>query len=65
MNKYKLLGVALMLSIILTILGYFELNMLSIAFAVSNKWNFIAFLGLLCVTLFGSFAALALDKLTK
>lgn len=61
MNKYKLLGAALMFSIIGMIVAMFHFGMTGVQWASQSSWNFLALLSLLCVTLFGSFAALTLD----
>lgn len=65
MNKYKVLGVALILSVILEIVSEVKLGMVSIQYATSGTWQFLGFLSLLCVILFGSFASLTLDSMSK
>jgi uncharacterized protein involved in cysteine biosynthesis len=63
MNKYKTLGVALMVSIILAILSATTLGYTSIQWAISGIPQFLLFLSGLCIILFGSFSALTLNKL--
>lgn len=62
MNKFKVLGVVFMLSIILGIFAQYNLGMTSIQYAISGVYQFLNFLSLLCVILFGSLAALTLDN---
>lgn len=64
MNKYQLLGIALMVGIIMMICASFKLEQTSIEYATSGVAEFLHFLAMLCITLFGSFAALTLDKLS-
>jgi hypothetical protein len=63
MNKYKVLGAALMVSIIILIGASHALGMTSIQYMTSGTAEFMHSLGILTVILFGSFAALTLDKL--
>ena len=62
MNKYKVLGVALMVSIILAIGSATVLGFTSIQYAISGVPQFLLFLSGLCITLFGSLSALTLDN---
>lgn len=62
MNKYQVLGVLLMLSIILGIFTAFKLDMASVQYASSGTIPFLDFLSRICIVLFGSFAALTLDR---
>lgn len=62
MKKYKILGVVLMLSIMLSIYTSFQLDTLSIQYAISGTMEFLSVLSLLTITLFGSLTALTLDK---
>lgn len=62
MNKFQVLGVALMVSILISIYASFKLDMTSIAYMSSTTDAFLHSLGLLGTILFGSFAALTLDK---
>lgn len=62
MNKYKVLGVMLMVVIILNIYTSFDLGVASIQYATSGTVEFLDFLSRICVVLFGSFAALTLDR---
>lgn len=61
MNKYKVLGAALMVSIILGILAAYNLGLTSIQHMYKDGWTFVLTLSGLCVVLFGSLAALTLD----
>ena len=62
MNKYKALGAVLMIFIILGIFTAFKLNMSSVQYATSGTIQFLDFLARICIVLFGSWAALSLDK---
>jgi hypothetical protein len=62
MNKNKVLGVALMVSIIIGIISTYSLGVTSIQYAISGYAEFGAYLAGLCVILFGSLAALTLDN---
>ena len=63
MNKYKVLGVALMVSIILAIISATMLGYTSIQWAVSSQTNAVLFISGLCIILFGSLSALTVNKL--
>jgi hypothetical protein len=63
MNKFKVLGVALMVSIILAIISATMLGYTSIQWAVQSQTNAILFISGLCIILFGSLSALTVDKL--
>lgn len=64
MNKYKLLGGVLMLSIIVAIVSAYTLGFTSIQWATESLNNAVLFIAGLCITLFGSLSALTLDKTT-
>lgn len=61
-NKFKVLGAALMVSVLALILGSYQLGLTDIKVMASDHAHFWHTLGLLGVILFGSFAALTLDK---
>lgn len=63
MNKFKVLVVALMVSIILATISATMLGYTSIQWAVSSQTNAILFISGLCIVLFGSLSALTVDKL--
>ncbi len=63
MNKFKVLGVALMVSIILLIASAYALGLTSIDYALSGNAQAILFISGLCIMLFGSLSALTVDKL--
>jgi uncharacterized protein involved in cysteine biosynthesis len=63
MNKYRVLGVALMVSILLGTGSLFSKDLLSIQSMATDIPTFLSYLAGLCVILFGSLAALTLDKL--
>ena len=62
MNKNKVLGAALMVSIILGIISTSYLGVTSIQYAISGYAEFGTYLSGLCVILFGSFSALTLNN---
>jgi hypothetical protein len=65
MDKFKVLGVALMVSNFLLIGGSYALGLLPVQVMASSTANFVFALGLLCVVLFSSFAALVLDEVQE
>ena len=65
MNKYKALGTLLMVVVLLQIFASYKLGALSLQFAVSGVSQFLFFLSVICFVLFGSLAALTLDKMPE
>jgi hypothetical protein len=63
MNKYKVLGAALMVSIILATLAAYNLGLTSIQYATSGVFEGLLFMSSLAIVLFSAFASLTLDKL--
>lgn len=63
MNKYKVLGTALMVSIIFAIGSAHTLGFTSIQWAISGIAEAILFISALCIILFVSLSALTVDKL--
>lgn len=63
MNKYKVLGAALMVSIVMGEAALFANGFLDIKKMATDIPTFLSYLAGLCVILFGSLAALTLDKL--
>jgi hypothetical protein len=64
MNKYKILGGVLMLSIIVAIVSAHTLGFTSVQWATESLNNAVLFISALCIVLFGSLSALTLDKTT-
>lgn len=62
MNKFKVLGAALMVSILIGILSAHQLGLTSVQHMHKDTWTFLLTLSGLCVILFGSLAALELDN---
>ena len=62
MNKFKVLGVAQMVSIIVAIAAAHNLGFTSGAWAGQSTTHMVLWIAGLCIILFGSLSALTIDK---